>query len=84
MDGHDKKQRTGFSAMRDTQMKQFVSPERGRPISQVSTMLKKSRRTVMGINKKLVKLWKEKRADVVNTLEALRELYIVKEDDVGS
>ena len=40
MDGYDKKQRTGFSAMRDTQMKQLVSPDRGRPISQVSTMLK--------------------------------------------
>ncbi|MDE7220915.1 MAG: hypothetical protein K2O45_15080 [Oscillospiraceae bacterium] len=40
MDGYDSKQRTGFSAMRDAQMKQFVSPDRGRPISQVSTMLK--------------------------------------------
>ena len=36
----------------------------------------------MGIDKKLVKLWKEKRADVVTTLKVLRELDIVKEDDV--
>ena len=37
----------------------------------------------MGINKKLVKLWKEKRADVVTTLKVLRELDIMKEDDVA-
>lgn len=36
----------------------------------------------MGIDKKLVKLWKENRADVVTTLKVLRELDIVKEDDV--
>ena len=36
----------------------------------------------MGIDKKLVKLWKEKRADVVTTLKVLRELDIMKEDDV--
>ena len=30
----------------------------------------------MGIDKKLVKLWKEKRADVVTTLKVLRELDI--------
>jgi len=41
------------------------------------------RRTVMGIDKKLVKLWKEKRADVVTTLKVLRELDIMKEDDVA-
>ena len=39
MDGYDKKQRTGFSAMRDTQMKQYVSPDRQKATSQVSTML---------------------------------------------
>ena len=39
--------------------------------------------TVMGIDKKLVKLWKEKRADVVTTLKVLRELDIMKEDDVA-
>lgn len=38
----------------------------------------------MGIDKKLVKLWKENRADVVTTLKVLRELDIVKEDDVAS
>lgn len=37
----------------------------------------------MGIDKKLVKLWKEKRADVVTTLKVLRELGIMKEDDVA-
>ena len=37
----------------------------------------------MGIDKKLVKLWKENRADVVATLKVLRELDIVKEDDVA-
>lgn len=37
----------------------------------------------MGIDKKLVKLWKENRADVVTTLKVLRELDIVKEDDVA-
>lgn len=36
----------------------------------------------MGIDKKLVKLWKEKRADVVTTLKVLRELNIMKADDV--
>lgn len=40
MDGYDKKQRTGFSAMRDAQMRQYVSPDRKQAISQVSTMLK--------------------------------------------
>ena len=39
MDGYDSKQRTGFSAMRDAQMKQYVSPDRGRAIPQVSAML---------------------------------------------
>ena len=37
----------------------------------------------MGIDKKLVKLRKEKRADVVTTLKVLRELDIMKEDDVA-
>ena len=37
----------------------------------------------MGIDKKLVKLWKERRADVVTTLKVLRELDIMKEDDVA-
>lgn len=37
----------------------------------------------MGIDKKLVKLWKENRADVVTTLKVLRELDIMKEDDVA-
>lgn len=37
----------------------------------------------MGIDKKLVKLWKEKRADLVTTLKVLRELDIMKEDDVA-
>lgn len=37
----------------------------------------------MGIDKKLVKLWKEKRADVVTTLKVLRELDIMKEDDAA-
>lgn len=36
----------------------------------------------MGIDKKLVKLWKEKREDVVTTLKVLRELNIMKADDV--
>ena len=39
MDGYDKKQRTGFSAMRDAQMKQYVSPDRKKPISQVSAAI---------------------------------------------
>lgn len=37
----------------------------------------------MGIDKKLVKLWKKKRADVVTTLRVLRELDIVKEKDAA-
>lgn len=37
----------------------------------------------MGINKKLVKLWKEKREDVVTTLKVLWELDIVKTEDVA-
>ena len=37
----------------------------------------------MGIDKKLVKLWKEKREDVVTTLKVLRELDIVKGEDVA-
>lgn len=36
MDGYDKKQRTGFSAMRDAQMRQYVSPNRSKAISKVS------------------------------------------------
>ena len=37
----------------------------------------------MGIDKKLVKLWKEKREDVATTLKVLREFDIVKEEDVA-
>jgi len=39
MDGYDSKQRTGFSAMRDAQMRQYVSPDRSKAISKMSTML---------------------------------------------
>ncbi len=39
MDGYDRNPRTGFSAMRDAQMNQYVSPEREKAISQVSAML---------------------------------------------
>lgn len=35
----------------------------------------------MGIDKKLVKLWKESREDVVTTLKVLRKLDIIKEQD---
>ena len=44
MDGYDSKQRTGFSAMRDAQMKQYVSPDREKAISQVSTALNNPKR----------------------------------------
>lgn len=37
----------------------------------------------MGIDKKLVKLWKENREDVVTTLKVLRQLDIVKAEDVA-
>lgn len=36
----------------------------------------------MGIDKKLVKLWKENREDVVTTLKVLKQLDIVKAEDV--
>ena len=36
----------------------------------------------MGINKRLVKLWKESREDVVTTLKVLRQLDILKEEDI--
>lgn len=39
------------------------------------------RRIIMGIDKKLVKLWKESREDVVTTLKVLRKLDIIKEQD---
>lgn len=39
MDGYDSSPRTGYAAMRDTQMKQCVSPDRTKAISQVSTMI---------------------------------------------
>lgn len=39
MDGYDSKQRTGFTAMMNTQMKQYVSPERAKPTSQVSAAI---------------------------------------------
>lgn len=44
MDGYDSKQRTGFSAMRDAQMKQYVSPDRGKATSQVSTAINNPKR----------------------------------------
>lgn len=44
MDGYDKKQRTGFSAMRDAQMKQYVSPDREKPTSQVSAAINDPKR----------------------------------------
>ena len=44
MDGYDKKQRTGFSAMRDAHMKQFVSPDRAKPTSQVSAAINDPKR----------------------------------------
>ena len=44
MDGYDSKQRTGFSAMRDMQMKQYVSPKREKAISQVSTAINNPKR----------------------------------------
>ena len=37
----------------------------------------------MGIDKKLVKLWKENREDVVTTLKVLRQLDIIKEQDAA-
>ena len=39
MDGYDSKQCTGFSAMRDAQMKQYVSPDRGKATSPVSAAI---------------------------------------------
>ena len=39
MAGYDSSPRTGFSAMRDTQMKQYVSPERTKATSQVSAAI---------------------------------------------
>lgn len=39
MDGYDSKQRTGFSAMRDAQMKQYVSPKREKATSEMSTVI---------------------------------------------
>lgn len=38
-DGYDSTPRTGFAAMRDAQMKQYVSPDRTKAISKVSTMI---------------------------------------------
>ena len=35
----------------------------------------------MGIDKRLVKLWKENREDVVTALKVLRQLDILKEED---
>lgn len=37
----------------------------------------------MGIDKRLVKLWKENREDVVTTLKVLRQLDILKEEDTA-
>lgn len=39
MDGDDSKRRTGFSAMRDAQMKQYVSPDREKATSHVSAAI---------------------------------------------
>lgn len=39
MDGYDKKQRTGFSAMRDAQMKRYVSPSREKATSEMSSVI---------------------------------------------
>ena len=44
MDGYDSKQRTGFSAMRDMQMKQYVSPNREKATSQVSAAINNPKR----------------------------------------
>lgn len=44
MDGYDSKQRTGFSAMRDAQMKRYVSPDRGKATSQVSAAINNPKR----------------------------------------
>lgn len=38
-DGYDRTPRTGFAAMRDAQMKQYVSPDRTKGISQVSAAI---------------------------------------------
>ena len=38
-DGYDRTPRTGFAAMRDAQMKQYVSPNRTKAISQVSAAI---------------------------------------------
>lgn len=38
----------------------------------------------MGIDKRLVKLWKKNREDVVTTLKVLRQLDIIKEQDAMS
>lgn len=37
----------------------------------------------MGIDKKLLELWKENRKDVVTTLKVLSQLDIVKEQDAA-
>ena len=44
MDGYDSKQRTGFTAMMNTQMKQYVSPNRAKPTSQVSAAINDPKR----------------------------------------
>ena len=44
MDGYDSKQRTGFTAMMNTQMKQYVSPDRAKPTSQVSAAINNPKR----------------------------------------
>ena len=36
----------------------------------------------MGIDKRLVKLWKESREDVVTTFKVLGQLDILKEEDI--
>jgi len=39
------------------------------------------RRMIMGIDKKLVKLWKENHDDVVTAFKVLKQLDILKEED---
>ena len=46
MDGYDSQPRTGFSALRDAQMKELVSPDRDRAIAQVTTALKSRKRRI--------------------------------------
>lgn len=40
------------------------------------------RRIIMGINKRLVKMWETNRTDVLTTFKVLAQLDILKEDDI--